>query len=114
MKRCAWAGAADRLMLQYHDWECAVPIHDDRKHFESFSCSKGRRPDRAGQPCSRRGSVIKRAFSEFDLSKVVRYSAYQIRKLTLDQAIVRNRMKIEAAVENAHGVSALFRKNLDS
>jgi DNA-3-methyladenine glycosylase I len=88
------------LMVQYHDTEWGVPVHDDRKHFESLVLEAAQ----AGLSWSivlKKREGYRRAFSEFDPQKVARYTEKRIQKLTLDPSIIRNRMKIEAAVRNA-------------
>jgi DNA-3-methyladenine glycosylase I len=99
-KRCSWVSVDDPLLLQYHDHEWGVPVHNDRKHFEVLvlSCVQ------AGLSWSivlKKREGYRRAFNKFDPEKVARYSERQIRKLTTDPEIIRNRMKIEAAVRNA-------------
>ena len=99
-KRCSWVSVDDPLLLQYHDREWGVPVHNDRKHFEVLvlSCVQ------AGLSWSlvlKKREGYRRAFDKFDPEKVARYSERQIRKLISDPEIIRNRMKIEAAVRNA-------------
>jgi DNA-3-methyladenine glycosylase I len=88
------------MLLQYHDLEWGVPIHDDRKHFEVLVLSGAQ----AGLNWSlvlKKREGYRRAFDKFDPRKVARYSESRIQKLQSDPAIIRNRMKIEAAVRNA-------------
>jgi DNA-3-methyladenine glycosylase I len=99
-KRCSWVSGDDPLLLQYHDREWGVPAHNDRKHFEVLVLSGAQ----AGLNWSlvlKKREGYRRAFNKFDPEKVARYSETQIRKLTSDPEIIRNRMKIEAAVRNA-------------
>src|SRR5260370_18431409 len=100
-KRCSWASVDGPLLLQYHDREWGVPVHDDQNHFEVLVLSGAQ----AGLNWSlvlkkREGS--RRAFDGFDPERVARYSEKQRRTLLADPQIIRNRMKIEAAVRNAH------------
>jgi DNA-3-methyladenine glycosylase I len=100
IKRCAWAGENDPLMIEYHDREWGVPVHDDVKHFEFLTLEAAQ----AGLSWSivlKKREGYRRAFSEFDPQKVARYTDKRIEKLILDPAIIRNRMKIEATVRNA-------------
>ena len=99
-KRCTWVSMDNPLMLEYHDREWGVPVHDDRSTSNS-SCSKRRRPGSVGRSCSRSGKAIAVPSAQFDPGKVARYTENRIQKLILDPAIIRNRMKIEAAVRNA-------------
>jgi DNA-3-methyladenine glycosylase I len=98
--RCAWAGVNDSLMLDYHDREWGVPVHDDRRHFE-FLVLEAAQAGLSWSIVLRKRDGYRRAFNDFDPEKVARYSDSRIRKLTSDPAIIRNRMKIEAAVRNA-------------
>jgi len=100
MKRCAWAGASDPLMLEYHDREWGVPVHDDRTHFE-FLILEGAQAGLSWSTILKKREGYRRAFSEFDPAKVARYTAKRVEKLVTDPAIVRNRAKIEATVRNA-------------
>jgi DNA-3-methyladenine glycosylase I len=99
-KRCSWVSLDDRLLLQYHDREWGVPVHTDRKHFEVLVLSGAQ----AGLNWSlvlKKRKGYRRAFDNFDPEKVAHYSERQIQKLISDPKIIRNRMKIEAAVRNA-------------
>jgi DNA-3-methyladenine glycosylase I len=100
VRRCAWVRPDDPLMLQYHDCEWGVPVHDDNKHFE-FLVLEGAQAGLSWSIVLKRREGYRRAFSDFDPEKVARYTKKQIQKLTLDPAIIRNQMKIEAAVGNA-------------
>jgi DNA-3-methyladenine glycosylase I len=98
--RCGWAGIDNSLMIKYHDQEWGVPVHDDRKHFE-FLVLEGAQAGLSWSVVLNKREGYRRAFSEFDPEKVARYTEKRIQKLTLDPAIIRNRMKIESAVRNA-------------
>jgi DNA-3-methyladenine glycosylase I len=98
--------AADALMLDYHDREWGVPVHDDRKHFE-FLVLEGAQAGLSWAIVLKKREGYRRAFSEFEPQKVARYTDKRIDKLTLDPSIIRNRMKIEAAVRNARGFLAI-------
>jgi DNA-3-methyladenine glycosylase I len=99
-KRCSWAGVDDPLMLQYHDSEWGVPVHDDRKHFE-FLVLEGAQAGLSWMIILKKREGYRRAFEGFDPQRVARFSARRIEKLALDPGIIRNRMKIESAVRNA-------------
>ncbi len=105
-KRCPWAGTDDPLMLEYHDREWGVPVHDDRKHFE-FLVLEGAQAGLSWATVLKKREGYRHAFNDFDPEKVARYSGKRIQKLTNDPAIIRNRMKIEAAVRNARGFLAI-------
>ena len=104
MKRCGWVSLDDPLMLAYHDREWGVPVHDDRTHFE-FLILEAAQAGLSWSIVLRKREGYRRAFSNFDPEKVARYSDLKIQKLTLDAAIVRNRMKIAAAVPQRECVS---------
>lgn len=96
----------DPLILQYHDREWGVPVHDDRTHFEFFVL-EGAQAGLSWSIVLKKREGYRRAFSDFDPETVVRYTEKQIQKLTLDAEIIRNRMKIEAAVRNARAFLAI-------
>ncbi len=105
-KRCAWVNTDNPLMLEYHDREWGVPVHHDRKHFE-FLVLEAAQAGLSWSIVLNKREGYRRAFSEFDPAKVARYTAKRIQKLTLDPAIIRNRLKIEAAVRNAQKFLAI-------
>jgi DNA-3-methyladenine glycosylase I len=104
--RCAWANPADALMIEYHDREWGVPVHDDRKHFE-FLVLEAAQAGLSWAIVLNKREGYRRAFSGFDPQKVARYTPKRIEKLTADAAIIRNRLKIEAAVRNARAFLAV-------
>ena len=87
-------------MVEYHDREWGVPVHDDRQHFE-FLVLEAAQAGLSWAIVLNKREGYRRAFSDFDPQKVARYTAKRIDKLVADPAIVRNRLKIEAAVRNA-------------
>ncbi len=99
-KRCTWVSVDNPAMVQYHDSEWGVPVHDDRKHFE-FLVLEAAQAGLSWSIVLKKREAYRRAFSEFDPQKVARYTAKRIQKLISDATIIRNRMKIEAAVSNA-------------
>jgi DNA-3-methyladenine glycosylase I len=105
-KRCAWVGTSNPRMLQYHDLEWGVPVHDDRKHFE-FLLLEGAQAGLSWSIVLAKREGYRRAFSEFDPEKVARYTERRIQKLTLDPTIIRNRLKIAAAIRNAKAFLAI-------
>jgi len=87
-------------MLEYHDREWGVPVHDDRVHFE-FLLLEGAQAGLSWAIVLKKREGYRRAFSQFDPEKVARYTAKRIEKLLEDPGIVRNRLKIAGAVRNA-------------
>jgi DNA-3-methyladenine glycosylase I len=106
IKRCTWVNPNDSLMQEYHDLEWGVPVHDDRRHFE-FLILEGAQAGLSWSIILRKREGYRRAFSGFDPEKVARYSQTRIEKLTADSAIIRNRLKIAAAVRNARAFLAV-------
>ena len=92
--------AEDVLLVEYHDREWGIPAHSDHKHFEVLILS-GVQAGLNWSLVLKKRDGYRRAFNKFDPEKVARYSEMQIRKLLSDSEIIRNRMKIEAAVRNA-------------
>jgi len=93
-------------MIDYHDREWGVPVHDDRKHFE-FLVLEAAQAGLSWAIVLKKREGYRRAFSEFDPHKVARYTDKKIEALVADPGIVRNRMKIEAAVKNARAFLAV-------
>jgi len=105
-KRCSWVGESNLLLLEYHDREWGVPVHDDRQHFE-FLVLEGAQAGLSWSVVLNKREGYRRAFSEFDPNKVARYTDKRVQKLLLDPGIIRNRQKIEAAVRNARAFLAV-------
>lgn len=105
-RRCAWVGTGNPRMLQYHDLEWGVPVHDDRKHFE-FLLLEGAQAGLSWSIVLAKREGYRQAFSEFNPEKVARYTERRMQKLALDPTIVRNRLKIASAVRNAKALLAI-------
>ena len=99
-QRCGWPGTVDQLMLDYHDLEWGVPVHDDRKQFE-FLTLESAQAGLSWATVLRKRENYRRAFAQFDPEKVARFSVKRIEKLLADPGIIRNRLKVTAAVTNA-------------
>jgi DNA-3-methyladenine glycosylase I len=97
--RCAWAGT-DPLMIEYHDREWGVPVHDDRRLFE-FLILEGAQAGLSWSTILKKRDAYRAAFDDFDPAVVARYRAAKLQRLMADEGIVRNRLKIAAAVQNA-------------
>jgi len=93
----------DPLLIEYHDREWGVPVHSDCKHFEVLVLS-GAQARLNWSLVLKKREGYRRAFDGFDPKKVARYSEREVRILVADPQIIRNRMKIEAAVRNARAV----------
>jgi len=104
-RRCAWAGS-DPLYLEYHDTEWGVPHHDDRALFELLTL-EGAQAGLSWITILRKREQYRRAFDNFDAEQVARYGKRRVDRLLRDPGIVRNRLKVEAAVCNARSVLRL-------
>ncbi len=98
-QRCPWPGA-DPQMLAYHDDEWGVPAHDDRTHFE-FMILESSQAGLSWRTILNKREGYRRAFAGFDPVAVARYDDAKVEELVVDPGIVRNRLKIRAAVSNA-------------
>jgi DNA-3-methyladenine glycosylase I len=107
--RCAWAGADDALMLAYHDEEWGFPVHDDRVLFE-FLILEGAQAGLSWRTILHKRENYRRAFSRFDYAKVARYGAADAARLMADPGIVRNKLKIAGAIQNAKAFMAVQRE----
>ncbi|HMI66950.1 MAG TPA: DNA-3-methyladenine glycosylase I [Cyclobacteriaceae bacterium] len=97
--RCPWCLKFDQY-IAYHDEEWGVPVHDDLVHFE-FLILEGAQAGLSWSTILKKREGYRKAFAGFDPQKVARFSDTKIEKLLLDPAIVRNRLKVKAAVNNA-------------
>jgi DNA-3-methyladenine glycosylase I len=102
--RCNWA--RQPLDIAYHDKEWGVPVHDDRLLFE-FLVLEGAQAGLSWSIILAKREGYRKAFDNFDPLKVSRFSSARVERLMLDQGIVRNRLKIQAAVTNAKLVRAI-------
>jgi len=96
---CPWTGN-DPLLMQYHDQEWGVPLHDDQKLFE-FLILEGFQAGLSWITILKKRENFRKAFDGFDFKKVARYPKEKIEALMADKGIIRNRLKIEGAVTNA-------------
>ncbi|MGA0806871.1 MAG: DNA-3-methyladenine glycosylase I [Pseudohongiellaceae bacterium] len=103
--RCWWAGT-DPLMQQYHDEEWGRPQHDDEVLFE-FLLLEGAQAGLSWQTVLRKREAYRKAFADFDPRKVAKFDAAKQEKLMQDEGIVRNRLKIRSAVNNARAFLAV-------
>ena len=98
-QRCGWAGD-DPLYCAYHDSEWGVPLHDDRALFE-FLLLEGAQAGLSWITILRKRENYRAAFDGFDAQRIARYGANKIESLLQNPGIVRNRLKVAAAVNNA-------------
>jgi DNA-3-methyladenine glycosylase I len=102
--RCEWA--ATDLSTRYHDKEWGVPVHDDRLLFE-FLILEGAQAGLSWETILKKRAAYRAAFDRFDARKIARYRASKVRRLLGDAGIVRNKLKIEAAIKNARAFLAI-------
>jgi DNA-3-methyladenine glycosylase I len=98
-KRCVWPGT-NPLMIEYHDQEWGKPTHDDKKHFE-FLVLEAAQAGLSWSIVLNKREGYRKAFSDFDPVKVARFSTTKVEKLVTNPSIIRNRLKIQAAIHNA-------------
>lgn len=99
LARCPWSGT-DPLYIAYHDSEWGVPVHDDRIHFE-FLILEGAQAGLSWSTILKKREHYRRAFDGFDPARVAQYDEAMAAALMEDAGIVRNRLKIRAAIQNA-------------
>ncbi len=108
-KRCPWVDLAKPDYVEYHDQEWGVPVHDDRRMFE-FLTLEGAQAGLSWYTVLRKREAYRKAFASFDVETVARYGKRQIESLLRNDAIIRNRAKIEAAINNAKKFLAVQEK----
>ena len=104
MKRCDWAKSD--LMITYHDEEWGVPLHDDRALFE-FLILEGMQAGLSWETILKKRDNFRAAFSDFNPRAIAKYEARKIRRLMADAGIIRNNLKIRAAIRNARAFIAI-------
>jgi DNA-3-methyladenine glycosylase I len=104
MFRCPWAKS--ELYIQYHDAEWGVPIHDDQILFE-FLILEGAQAGLSWETILKKRQHYREVFDRFDPAVVARYGSKKCKSLLADAGIVRNRLKIEAAIQNAKAFLAV-------
>ena len=98
MNRCTWA--KDEPNITYHDKEWGRPQHDDTKLFE-FLILEGAQAGLSWTTILKRRDGYRKAFSDFDVLKVSKYTQKRVGKLLQDESIIRNKLKVNSAINNA-------------
>jgi DNA-3-methyladenine glycosylase I len=98
--RCDWVPADQALYLAYHDEEWGVPVHDDVRLFEMLTL-EGAQAGLSWSTILNKREGYRRAFAGFEPAKVARFTTAKVDRLLQDPGIVRNRLKVESAVNNA-------------
>lgn len=109
LMRCPWGAGGDPRMAAYHDAEWGVPLHDDRRLFE-FLILEGAQAGLSWATILNKRAAYRAAFDDFDPATVAAYDEAKIAALLADAGIVRNRLKIAAAIENAQRFLAVQRE----
>ncbi len=105
--RCSWCLKGDeQLYIDYHDKEWGVPQHDDTKLFEAIILDAFQ-AGLSWLTILKRRETFRKAFDNFDARKIAKYNERKIQKLLKDEGIIRNRLKVRAAVTNAQAFLAV-------
>jgi len=99
LKRCGW-GESDPMYLRYHDGEWGVPVHNDRRLFEMLIL-EGTQAGLSWLIVLRKREEYRKAFDNFDACRIARYTEKRVQNLLSNPGIIRNRLKITAAIDNA-------------
>ena len=103
--RCRWCVGND-IMMDYHDNEWGVPLHDDQKHFE-FIVLDGFQAGLSWLTVLRKRHNYRTAFANYDLKKIAAFDDSDVEELMLNDGIIRNRLKIKATIGNAKAFMAV-------
>jgi DNA-3-methyladenine glycosylase I len=104
MKRCDWP--KNDLAIKYHDEEWGMPLHDERALFE-FVVLEGAQAGLSWDTILKKREAYRKAFDNFDVEKVARYTDAKVERLLQNEGIIRNRLKITSAVKNANAFIAV-------
>jgi len=100
-KRCSWATGKE--MIKYHDKEWCVPVKNDRKLFEMLIL-EGAQAGLSWSTILKRRPTYRKAFDNFNVKKISKYNSKDVKRLLKDEGIIRNRLKVEATINNAKRV----------
>jgi DNA-3-methyladenine glycosylase I len=103
--RCTWAGT-EPIYIKYHDTEWGVPVHDDRRLFE-FLILEGAQAGLSWLTILKKRPNYIKAFDNFDPRKVAAYNPRKVKELISNAGIIRNRLKVEATIQNARSFLAV-------
>ncbi|MDY7539099.1 DNA-3-methyladenine glycosylase I [Undibacterium sp. RTI2.1] len=105
-QRCSWANPANPLYLAYHDQEWGVPCHDERRLFEMLNL-EGAQAGLSWETILNKRENYRLAFDDWDAKKIAVYDADKVASLLANAGIVRNRLKVAAAITNANAYLSL-------
>jgi DNA-3-methyladenine glycosylase I len=100
VKRCAWANPANQLYLDYHDHEWGVPCHDETTLFEMLNL-EGAQAGLSWETILNKRETYRAAFDNWNPEKIARYGEAKVAQLLANPGIVRNKLKVAAAITNA-------------
>jgi DNA-3-methyladenine glycosylase I len=100
MKRCDWCENTFDQYIEYHDKEWGVPVFDDKIHFE-FLILEGAQAGLSWSTVLKKREGYRKAFADFDVEEVASFTKLQLENLLMDKNIIRNKLKIYSAVNNA-------------
>ena len=103
--RCSWVGS-DPLYIDYHDTEWGVPVHDDQRWFE-FLILEGAQAGLSWLTILKKRQNYRKAFNNFNAAEIAAYDSAKVQALLSDPGIIRNKLKIEAAIQNASSFLAV-------
>src|SRR5712692_9001909 len=106
IRRCEWAPEDNLLYKNYHDKEWGVPVHDDRKLFE-FLILEGAQAGLSWSTVLMKRENYRKAFDNFDPKKVAKYDEKKVSDLLSNKGIIRNKLKISSAIQNARAFLAI-------
>jgi DNA-3-methyladenine glycosylase I len=109
-QRCGWAKLSNPLYVAYHDQEWGVPVRDDRKLFEMLIL-EGAQAGLSWETILNRRAGYRKAFAGFDPNKVAKFTRTDVRRLLADPGIIRNRLKVESAIDNARAFLELRKEH---
>src|SRR5689334_11027587 len=104
MPRCTWATVEPNIT--YHDTEWGVPVHNDRRLFE-FLILEGAQAGLSWETVLKKRPAYRKAFDNFDPKKIARYTSGKVKRLLANPGIIRNRLKIKSAIQNARAYLAV-------
>lgn len=108
IKRCEWP-SDDPLMIEYHDTEWGVPVHDDRKHFE-FMVLDAFQAGLSWAIVLKKREAFREAFDNFDVDAIADYDEEKVQQLLKNTKIIRNQLKIRATIHNANKFKEIQRE----
>lgn len=98
--RCKWSTGQFDAYIRYHDEEWGVPVHEDKKHFE-FLLLEGAQAGLSWSTILKRRNGYRKAFADFEVDEVAKFSDQMLEGILLDKGIIRNRLKVFGAANNA-------------